>query len=201
MSASIAKAESVLAIDIGSVHTRALLFDVVDGTYHFIAGGTAPSTANAPYCDVGEGIHQAVKNLQDITGLVLIDAGARLILPEQPEGGGVDRLVMTISAGPEVRLVTLGLLSDVSLGSAQHLASSVCGKIVESIGLNDRRKTDVQIDAIIQVKPDLILLAGGTDQGASRSVYKLAETGAVGLPDAAGSKTPANCLFGQPGAG
>ncbi len=45
---SLVDAESVLAIDIGSLNTRTLLFDVVDGQYHFIASSTAPTTATAP---------------------------------------------------------------------------------------------------------------------------------------------------------
>ena len=55
MGTSLIASESVLAIDIGSVHTRALLFDVVDNRYRFLSGGSALTTAGAPYFDVGEG--------------------------------------------------------------------------------------------------------------------------------------------------
>ncbi len=82
---SLVDAESVLAVDIGSVNTRALLFDVVDGQYHFISSGVAPSTTGAPFRDVSEGVSQAVKRLQENIGRVLIDKDGLLIIPSQPE--------------------------------------------------------------------------------------------------------------------
>jgi hypothetical protein len=55
------------------------------------------------------------------------------------------------------------------------LAASVYGKIVDSIGLNDHRRLEVQLDSILQAEPDLIIMAGGTENGASRSVLKMLE--------------------------
>lgn len=175
MTSSIVDADSVLAIDLGSAYTRALLFDMVEGHYHFIAVGTARSTVNAPFRDAGECVHQALDHLQEITGRVFTDKDASLILPSKPDGSGVDRLVMTFSAGPELRVVTAGLLPDVSLESARNLIRTTYGQVVEAIGLNDRRRTDARLDAILEAKPDLVILAGGTESGANRSVLKLAE--------------------------
>jgi len=83
--------------------------------------------------------------------------------------------VMTFSAGPELRVVTAGLLPDVSLESAKNLIQTTYGQVVEAIGLSDRRRADARLDAIIQANPDLVIIAGGTEAGASRSVLKLAE--------------------------
>ena len=175
MTTSIVDAESVLVIDLGSINTRAILFDIVDGQYHFISAGVVPSTANAPYRDVSEGIHLAVKKLQETTGRALVDTDGRLVIPCQSDGSGVDRLAVTYSAGPQLRIVTAGLLADVSLESARNLAASVHGKIVDSIGLNDHRRLEVQLDSILQAEPDMIIMAGGTENGAGRSVLKMLE--------------------------
>jgi len=175
MTTSIIDAETVLALDLGSLSTRAFLFDVVDGQYRFIARGTAPTTITAPFRDVLESVHKALQHLGEITGRVLTDEGGNLIIPTQSDGSGVDRLVTTYSAGPEAQLVVAGLLSDVSLESAQRLAASCYGRVVETIGLNDRRPMAVQLDAILAAQPDIVILAGGTDKGASRSVLKLVE--------------------------
>ena len=59
---------SLLAVDVGTVTTRAALFDVVEGSYRFIASGQAPTTAAAPFKDISEGVHQAIENLQTVTG-------------------------------------------------------------------------------------------------------------------------------------
>lgn len=176
---SLVDAESVLAVDIGSVNTRALLFDVVDGQYHFVSAANGPSTAGAPFRDIREGVHLALERLQEVTGRILIHADSNLIVPSQSDGTGVDRLVITFSAGDDLNMVTVGLLNDVSLQSAQHLAGTTYGKVVESVGLTDRRRTEAQLDAIVQARPDIVIVAGGTEKGATRSVYKLAEL--VGL--------------------
>jgi hypothetical protein len=179
MTTSLIDAQSVLAVDIGSIHTRAVLFDVVDGEYHFIAAGTMPTTINAPYNDAREGILLAVQRLEEITGRSFLDPNAFLVVPSQSDGSGVDRLVITYSAGPEMRLVTAGLLPDVSLESAQRLAASSYGQVVESIGLNDRRPPEVQLDAILRARPDVIILVGGTERGATRSVMKMVDLTAM----------------------
>ncbi len=171
--------ESLLAVDVGSINTRAFLFDVAEGTYRFLAVGVAPTTLGGPYNDVGEGVHLALERLQEISGRTLIGSDGRMIIPSQPNGTGVDQISATLSLGPAIQTVVVGLLTDVSLDSAQHLASTVYSRVAESIGLNDRRRSEVQIDAIIRAQPDLIVMAGGTEKGASRSLGKLLDL--VGL--------------------
>lgn len=172
---SIVDAESLLAIDIGAVNTRALLFDVVDGQYKFLAAGMAPSTHLAPFFDLAEGVHNAIDRLQEVTSRPLLSTDSRILIPTQPDGSGVDRLALTLSVGPEIHFVTMGLLADVSHESAQRLAATTYGQVVEKIGLNDSRRQDAQLDELLAARPDIILLAGGTDRGASRSVGKLVE--------------------------
>ena len=175
MPASRTDVESFLAVDLGTIYTRATLFDVVNGEYHYIATGISPSTLDAPYNDIGECVHNAVSNLQEISGRAMLSKESRVVVPTNAEGIGVDRMVMTYSAGPELRLVIAGLLPEVSLGSAQRLAQTVHAKVVETISITDRRKAEVQVDSILKGKPDLIILSGGTDNGANRSVLKLVE--------------------------
>ncbi|MBI4927923.1 MAG: glutamate mutase L [Anaerolineae bacterium] len=172
---SVVDADSLLAIDIGSVNTRALLFDAVDGQYHFLAAGAAPSTWGAPFFDIGEGVHLAVTRLQEITSRPLLNSENRIQIPTQPDGSGVDKLVVTLSAGRDVRILIMGLLADVSLESARHLASTTYGTVIEAISLNDTRRQDVQLDAILQANADLVILAGGTERGSTRSVSKMVE--------------------------
>ncbi len=172
---SLVDAESVLAIDIGSLNTRALLFDVVDGQYHFIAASAAPTTAGEPFRDIGEGVHIALARLQEITGRSLTGTEARLLIPTQADGSGVDRLSVSCSAGSDLRILVMGLLNDVSLQSALRLAGTTYAQVVETIGLNDRRKVETQLDAILEARPHIVLLTGGTEKGATRSVLKLAD--------------------------
>jgi hypothetical protein len=175
MTSSLVDGNSILAVDVGAANTRAVLFDVVEGEYRFVASGVAPSTAEAPFKDVSEGVRSAISNLQAILGRALLDASRDLITPSQPNGSGVDGLVVTISAGPAIKVALVGLLQDVSLESARKLAQSTYARIVETIGLSDRRKPEQKVDALLRTQPDLILITGGTDGGAERSIHKLLE--------------------------
>ncbi len=158
--------------------TRAALFDVVEGVYRFVASGNAPTTAAAPLKDLNEGVRQAIENLQAVTRRRFLSEDRRLIMPAN-EGKGVDTFAATLSAGPAVKTVVVGLLDDVSLESTLRLARTVYTRVVDAIGLNDKRKPEQQIDSLLRLQPDLILFAGGTDNGASRSVQRLMET--IGL--------------------
>jgi len=179
MPTSLVQNESILAIEVGTAVTRAVLFDVVEGQYRFVASGKAPSTAEAPFRDIGIGVREAITSLQDVTGGTLLGKDNNLIAPSQPDGSGVDSVVATISVGSVVRTVIVGLLSDVSVQSARNLAESTYARVVEALDLADHRRPDQQLDAVVRSRPDLVILAGGTDGGASRSMLKILES--IGL--------------------
>jgi len=178
MTGPLVDADSLLAVDVGTVTTRAALFDVVEGYYRFIASGNASTTAAAPIKDLSEGVHQAIENLQIVTGRKFLDDDLHLIVPAS-EGNGVDIFAATFSAGPAVKTVVVGLLDDVSVESTQRLARTIYARVVDTIALNDKRKPEQQIDSLLRLRPDLILVAGGTDDGATNSVRRLIET--IGL--------------------
>jgi hypothetical protein len=175
MPSSLVDGNSLLAVDVGAANTRAVLFDVVEGEYRFIASGTAPSTAEAPFKDVAEGARNAIENLQSVLGRNLLDSARGLISPSQANGSGVDGLVVTLSAGSAIKTVIVGLLKDVSLESARRLTSSTYARVVDTIALNDMRKPEQKIDSILRLRPDLVVITGGTDGGASRSIQKILE--------------------------
>src|SRR5512141_313001 len=179
MPASLVQGDSLLAVEVGGANTRAVLFDVVEGEYRFIAASSAPSTAEAPVKDISEGVRDAIASLQAVTGRVLLDAERRLITPSQPDGSGVDAFVSTISAGPALKTVVVGLLSDVSLESGRRLAETTYARVLDAVGINDPRKPDQQIDRLMRLQPDMVIITGGTDGGASRSIHKMLEP--VGL--------------------
>jgi hypothetical protein len=95
-----------------------------------------------------------------------------LIIPSQPDGKGIDHLAVTVSSGKAIRVITAGLLSDVSLASVERLAATSYCHIVDCFGVDDKRLLNEQLDSILFHKPELILIAGGTEGGAKRMVLK-----------------------------
>jgi hypothetical protein len=173
---SLVDADSLLAVEVGSVNTRALLFDTVEGSYRFLASGAAGTTAGAPMHDASEGVRHAIDRLQAISGRKVIGSNEGLIMPSNDNGSGIDRFVTTLSAGPPLKVVTVGLLEDVSLQSVNRLVSAVKSRIVETLSLNDNRRPEEQVDTILRLRPDVVIIAGGTDNGATRSVINLVNT-------------------------
>ena len=171
--------DSILAIDIGPVKTRALLFDIVDGRYRFLAAGSTNSTIGHPYFDVGKGVRLAIKKVSAVTGRVFLDEENLLISPTRPDGSGVDQFSLTISAGSPVKIMAVGLVQDVSVQSARNLAGTINSKVVRTMSLTNPRSLEKRIDTILKHQPDIIIIAGGMDGGATNSMRKLIK--AVGL--------------------
>ena len=178
MPTSLVQGDSLLAVNIGAATTRAVLFDVVEGEYRLLASASSASTVGAPFQDVGEGVRNTIHDLQSVTGRTLLNANG-LITPSQPDGSGVDAFVSTLSAGPVLKTAVVGLLDEVSLESALRLAEMTYSRVVDSVGLNNHRKADQQIDTLLRLQPDVVIITGGADGGASRSVNKMLEP--VGL--------------------
>ena len=170
---------------------------MVEGQYRFIASGSGASTAEAPFRDVSHGVRAAIQHLQSITGRVFLDADGRLISPVQADGSGVDSFVSTLSAGPPLKTALIGLLPDVSLESARRLAETCYTRIVDTSGTNDTRQPDQRIDALMRLQPDAVLIAGGTDGGATRSVQKVLEPTGLSAFLLAPEKRPAILFAGN----
>ena len=176
METTLREADSLLAIDIGDITTRAVLFDSVEGRYRFLAIGSSPTTAVAPYQDVREGVRLALARLQEVTGRRLISDDLRLLVPEQENGSGIATVTVTLSAGAPLRIVIMGLLEEISVESARQLAATTYAGIVDTISMNDRRNPESRLDALLSARPDVIILAGGIEGGASHSVLQFVDT-------------------------
>ena len=122
-----------------------------------------------------------------------------MITPVQEDGSGVDAFAATLSAGPALRAIVVGLLSDVSMESARRLAETAYMQIVDTFGLNDTRKPDEQIDAVLRAQPARYHYPGWWNGW--RRVALDPENPGIGwiglLPDA-GGETPARAFRRQP---
>lgn len=170
---------SFLLLDVGSITTRAFLFDLIRERYRLLAAGSSRSTAGAPFNNIIEGIISALESIQNVTGRKLIGKDQGLIRPSTEFSSGVDACAATISAGPPLRACLVGLLDEVSLDSARRLASTAYCKVVQTVSLNDRHKPEEHIDSFLRAQPDVVIVTGGTEGGASLSVMKLLES--IGL--------------------
>jgi hypothetical protein len=73
----------------------------------------------------------------------------------------------------------VGMMPGISLQSLRRLADTSYVEVVGEIQLTDRRREEERIDLIRSSRPDILLIAGGTDRGAGQGVLRIAE--AIGL--------------------
>ena len=164
---------SILAVDFGSVHTRILLFDIVDGEYRLVANRQTKTTIGAPIDDVAVGLRQALKEIAAATGRRFFDQRGDLIKPEQSERVGVDYCITTASAGKAIRTVLLGLLPEISIKPALRAGTPFYLNAVAEIHLEDGMNDRARINRIVDSRPDLVLVSGGSDGGARSAMLEM----------------------------
>jgi hypothetical protein len=181
--------ESILAIDVGAVLTKALLVARIEGAYRFVGRGEAPSTVEPPWLDVIAGVDHALEHLAAVTRRSLLDDHGHLITPERPDGKGVDVCVITVSAAGPLKLVLVGLSPDVSVSSLQHAAASTYTQIADVLTRRGAGSVDGQpiqrlteedrVRRIYRARPDVVCIVGGTDDGAEAPVMELVDSVAL----------------------
>jgi uncharacterized protein (TIGR01319 family) len=164
---------SILATDCGSTTTKAILIEPRNGTYRLVARGEAPTTVEAPFEDVTRGVLNAVREVEEVAGRRLLDGDA--ILSPMRHGEGVDLYVTTSSAGGGLQMMVSGLVMQMTGESAQRAALGAGAIVMDVIALNDGRRPHERIGLLRQLRPDMILLSGGTDGGDVRRVVEAAE--------------------------
>jgi len=169
-----AEVRSILATDCGSTTTKAILIEKRDGEYRLVTRGEAPTTVEAPFDDVTIGVLNATREVEDLTGRILIENGT-ILTPQRNEREGVDLYLSTSSAGGGLQMMVMGVVRQMSAESAQRAALGAGAIIMDVIAIDDGRKDYQKIQCLRELRPDIVLLSGGTDGGTVTHLVELAE--------------------------
>jgi uncharacterized protein (TIGR01319 family) len=170
----------IIATDCGSTTTKAILIEKKNGVYRQTFRGEAPTTVEAPFEDVTRGVLNAFAEVEELSGRKILD-GEKIITPAQGNTG-VDIYVSTSSAGGGLQMMVAGAVRAMTAASAQRAALGAGAIVMDVIASNDQRLPHEKIDRIRQLRPDMILLSGGTDGGTVTHVVELAEYIAAANP-------------------
>jgi len=173
---------SILATDCGSTTTKAILIEKRPDGYRLIVRGEAPTTVEAPFEDVTRGVLNAVREVEELAGRKILD-GEHIMSPQRGDEG-VDLYLSTSSAGGGLQMMVSGLVLQMTGESAQRAALGAGAIVMDVIALNDGRRPHEKIRRLRQLRPDMILLSGGTDGGDVRRVAEMAEILAAADPKA-----------------
>lgn len=164
---------SILAADFGSVSTRIVLIDVVDGEFRLVARESGQTTLGYPVDDLSVGLHQLLDHIERVTGRRFYNQEGQIVTPEDENRIGVDLFITTASAGRPLRAVLVGLMPEISITSALRAISGAYTESVAEIHLQDGMSEEERLNAIILNRPDLIFISGGTDGGAKEPLVNL----------------------------
>jgi uncharacterized protein (TIGR01319 family) len=168
---------SILVADIGSVHTRLILIDVVEGQYRLVASSRAHTSAEPPLGSVSLGLDHAAQEMTDLIGRRFIDeSGEQLFISPEQDGHGVDAFLATSSAGPPMRVFLVGLTPEISVASGERVLAGGYVTITDMLCPDDVRTDEEKINTILTTHPDLIVIVGGTDDGADDIVLDQVQT-------------------------
>ncbi len=163
----------IVATDCGSTTTKAILIEKKGDEYRQTFRGEAPTTVEAPFEDVTRGVLNAFAEIEELSGRKILD-GEKIITPAQ-DGTGVDIYISTSSAGGGLQMMVAGAVMTMSAQSAQKAALGAGAIVMDVIASNDKRLPHEKIERIRDLRPDMILLSGGTDGGTVSHVVELAE--------------------------
>jgi len=154
-------AHAALLIDFGSTYTKLRAVDLDNA--QLIGTGQGPSTVRD---DIRIGMRAALSDLEAKLGSL---PRFRYRLASSSAAGGL-------------RMVTIGLVRELTVEAARQAALGAGAKLV---GTFVNKLTRGDVDAIERLAPDIILLAGGTDGGNTEVVLynaKMLATSAIDAP-------------------
>jgi len=173
----------ILATDCGSTTSKARLFKKKEDGYRFVASGEAPTTVEAPFEDVTLGVKNAVKEIEELTGHKILGKEG-IIVPSRGEREGVDIYVTTSSAGGGLQMMVAGVAKIITAESAERAALGAGAIVLDAIAIDDGRPAHRKIERIRQLRPDMMLIGGGTDGGTIGRVVQICELIATAKPRA-----------------
>jgi len=185
----------IVATDCGSTTTKAIMIERnAEGQYRLVARGEAPTTVEKPFEDVTIGVTNAMNELEEVSeGKVpegYTAAKRKLIRDGQvwrmiKEGNrteerngefdGADMYVSTSSAGGGLQMMVAGVVKSMSAESAERAALGAGAILMDTLAVDDGRKDFQKVDRLRKLRPDIILMSGGTDGGTKTHLVDMAE--------------------------
>jgi len=169
------KMNYILITDVGSTTTKARFFHKGTGGWRFLVAGEAPTTVESPYEDVTLGVRNAIREVEELTGQQILNEDGDGIIKPFVDGKGTDLYLTTSSAGGGLQMMVAGVASTMTAESANRAALGAGAIVMDVLAVDDGREDYEKIQRIRNFRPDMILLAGGTDGGTTELVMEIAE--------------------------
>ena len=134
---------NILVFDVGSTYTKGAAFRLEGQSLTFLGRGQSPTTLED--VTIGTGKAQAAIAAQGVS-----------FAPDT-------RFYSTCSAAGGLRMVALGYMPRVTAKAAKEVAMTAGARVMEVVSFEE--PPEYREEVLLEIRPDIILLAGGTDGG------------------------------------
>ncbi len=142
--------ETFLIYDVGSTYSKVSAFRLTKSGLEFLGRAQHPTTLH----DIAEGLLAARKNLGETL---------------QPELQKAITLASSSAAGG-LRMAAMGYMPKVTAKAAKEVAMNAGARVLEVLSHDE--PPEYRLEVLREIRPDIILLAGGTDGGESESLLE-----------------------------
>ena len=143
------KPETILVFDVGSTFTKVSAFERKDQKLSWLGRAQAPTTVD----DIEIGLENA-------TSAIAVSIGK--------ESLQADQIYAASSAAGGLRMVAMGYMPRVTAKAAKEVAMSAGARVLEVMSYDDH--PEQKMEMLREIRPDIILLAGGTDGGETEAL-------------------------------
>ncbi len=147
--------KTFLIADVGSTTTKVLF--IKDGM--ILAREEAKTTVEKPVKDVAIGVRLAIELIERKLGQTISN----------------EKFLFSSSAGGGLQIIAIGLTKSFTAKSAYNLSLNAGAIVIDTLALDDNRTPLQRLQCLDQAKPDLVLFAGGFEDGAVNSLVEIAE--------------------------
>jgi uncharacterized protein (TIGR01319 family) len=119
------------------------------------------------------GVLNAVGELEELTGRRFL-ADQKVTTPVADDTGA-DLYLSTSSAGGGLQMLVTGVVKTMTAESAQRAALGAGAIVIDVIAVDDGREDHERIARIRSIRPDMILMSGGTEGGTVQHLLDTAE--------------------------
>ncbi len=168
--------QSVLVVDIGTIHTRVCLFEIRAEKYRFIGSASARTTHLDHERSEFVGVAAAIRKLEKSAKKKILDLDGNILLPMRTDWSGIDQAAVSYTCTADPAIAILGVSEAGSLPALRGLCSRVGTTPILECALDDGYSTARQLDRLASAAPRIIVFAGGTENGARKAVYRVGET-------------------------
>ncbi len=134
---------NLVIYDVGSTYTKVSAFSITESTLSFLARGEVVTTV----ADIGTGILNANEAIEK-SGVSLEKNS--LVLSTSSAAGGL-------------RMVAMGYMPRVTAKAAKEVSMNAGARVLEIV--TQEESPEYRMEILREIRPDIILLAGGTDGG------------------------------------